>query len=205
LEKLKLEGFRHRFVLKDMAPGEHRLDILAVALGMIKGDWQIAGPMQTERKGIWGEVRINGRRIEGWQMRPGLVGERLRVMETPEVVEWTPPRARPCTWFHTTFELLAGWTGSDADFRLNASGLGKGMLFLNGRALARYCLIEAQGYGADRGWHKLEEDGLSLGPEGEPTQQYYHVPQSWMRPQNTLVLFEETDCGPDRVTLDARL
>lgn len=74
LELLVRDGFRQRFAFTS-APCVRRLDILAAVLGLVKGDWQIAGSMQTERKGIWGEVRHDGRALSGWEMRPRLVGE----------------------------------------------------------------------------------------------------------------------------------
>jgi hypothetical protein len=205
LEKQQLTGFRHRFAIANAAAGEHRLDILAVALGLIKGDWQIADSMNTERKGIWGGVLLNGARVRDWEMRPHLVGEQRRVAEVAETVEWREVQAPgPCTWYQARFALAESLLRADADFRLDAAGLGKGYLFVNGRALGRYWLLAANGYGADRGWHRLEEDGLSLAPAGEPTQRWYHVPRSWLRADNRLTIFEEQDRSPTGLRLEVR-
>lgn len=200
LELLVRDGFRHRFRFP-ARPGKHRLDILAVALGLVKGDWQIAGSMETERKGLWLAVRHQGRELRGWEMRPFLAGELQ-----PELRRWRRPgRPRPCTWYRCDFALPERLRREDRDFRLDARGLGKGLAFLNGHALGRYWLLPGRGYGADEGWQNAALDGLSLGPAGEPTQRWYHVPRAWLQPQNTLTLFEETALTIGPLTLETRL
>lgn len=200
LERQVRDGFRHVFTFPAVA-GTHRLDILAVALGLVKGDWQIAGPMNTERKGIWQEVLANGRVVTGWTMRPFLHWERQDAMP------WRGPVAppRPCTWYRTSFALPAPLLEADADFRLDATGLGKGLLFMNGHGLGRYWLLPGAGYGADAAWQDQALDGLSLGPPGEPTQRYYHVPRAWLKAQNELVIFEEQPVAPGLIRMEARL
>ena len=174
--------------------GTHRLEILAASLGLIKGDWMVSGPMETERKGIWGSVSHNGKEISHWEMHPSLEGERLGVMTQADSVSWQEAgKARACAWYETSFTVPSECLLPENHFRLDAQGLGKGMLFLNGRALGRHWLIEGHGYGADKTWHNVELDGLSLGPEGEPTQRFYRIPAAWLKPCNRLVLFEEQE------------
>ena len=48
------------------------MDILCCALGLIKGDWMVSGPMTDERKGIWSDVYLSGKALRGWEIRPGL-------------------------------------------------------------------------------------------------------------------------------------
>jgi beta-galactosidase len=197
LELLVRDGFRHSFTFTASA-GPQRLVLLAIALGLVKGDWQIAGPMQTERKGLWGPVLVEGEELTGWTMHPGLLGERA------SLTAWAPPASppAPCTWYRATITLPA--VPADADVRLDASGLGKGMLFLNGHALGRYWLIPGEGYGADEGWADLARDGLSVAPAGVPTQRYYHLPRPWLQTVNELVLFEEQAIAPVNVRLEIR-
>ena len=203
LEKQKLEGFRHSFTIANAAAGEHDLDILAVSLGLIKGDWQIADSMNTERKGIWGDVLLNGARVRDWQMRPYLVGEQRRASEVADTLRWRDAEApAPCTWYQAHFTLSESLLRADADFRLDALGLGKGLLWVNGSALGRHWLLTADGYGADRGWHRLREDGLSLAPAGEPTQRWYHLPRSWLRAENRLTIFEEQERSPTALRVE---
>lgn len=184
--------------------GRHRIDILAAAIGMIKGDWMVSGPMHTECKGIWSEVRCDGREVKGWAMRPGLVGERLGVDQEPAVVAWGKAKSQPCAWHRAEFELTKRQLAAEWDFRLDTKGLGKGMLFLNGHALGRHWLIAGHGYGQDESWHNKEVDGLSTIRAGEPTQRYYHVPRAWVGERNVLVVFEEEECALGKVRVEAR-
>lgn len=199
LESQVRNGFHHTFSFF-ASRGTHRLDLLAVALGLVKGDWQIAGPMDTERKGIWHPVTANGRVLTPWVMRSGLQGE----ARLPAAWHPLPPQPRPCTWYRASFTLPAARLAADADWRLDAAGLGKGLAFLNGHALGRYWLIAGHGYGADETWHNATLDGLSTGPEGEPTQRHYRIPSCWLQAANTLVLFEEQAALPTGVRVDER-
>ncbi len=187
--------------------GNHRLDILASAIGMVKGDWMLGAPMNTECKGIWGEVSCGGRSIKGWQMRPFLSGEKLNLPAAPGSVQWrkslSPRNPQGCTWFMARIEMPKGISRSNTCFRLDADGLGKGMLFINGHALGRHWLVEGNGYGADEPWQDRKLDGLSLGPAGTPTQRYYHVPKAWLAEVNELIIFEERNCVPGKVRLEA--
>jgi beta-galactosidase len=193
-----------QFVFKAGA-GSHRLEILAASLGLIKGDWMVSASMETERKGIWHEVRFNGKALRNWRMFPGLVGERLRLPQCPEVVSWKRgAKASKLTWHHATFRIPSRLLKGDRDFRIDADGLGKGMLFINGHALGRHWLIEAQGFGHDEFWVEAQKHGLTLGPAGEPTQRYYRIPASWLREKNEILLFEEEARSPQRVTIESR-
>ncbi|MEI6519851.1 MAG: beta-galactosidase [bacterium] len=199
LETLMRDGFRHEFTF-DSTAGSHRMDILACALGLIKGDWQIAGPMNTEKKGIWQPVSINGKEISDWEMRPFLHGEKVCVADWQPVSDST----KPCTWYRTDFDLSLEMLASDADFRIDMTGMGKGKLFVNGHALGRHWLIIGDGYGPDGTWLDRELEGIYLGPENEPTQRYYHIPKCWLKENNRIVIFEEQEYTPKEVIIQSR-
>ena len=185
--------------------GAHRLDILAGSLGLIKGDWMVSAGMETERKGIWHEVRLNGKPLHDWRMFPCLVGERLHLPENPDVVAWKTRRATgPLHWHRARFKLPKRRLTADCDFRIDANGLGKGMLFVNGHALGRHWLIEASGFGHDEFWVQADRHGLTLGPAGQPTQRYYRIPARWLREENELMLFDEESVSLDLVMIEGR-
>jgi len=182
------DGYRHIFNLSDVAAGYHRLDILATALGMIKGDWQIDSPMNFERKGIWEGVQLNGAELKDWDMVPFLAGERSSIVEKSSSISWSKfSVAQALCWYKAEYQISAGELGEDADYRLNAAGLGKGMLFVNGHAVGRHWLI------------------ASPGTNGQPTQQYYHLPKNWLRAENTLIVFEEQTAAPSGVQIERRV
>jgi hypothetical protein len=189
-EKDREHGFRHVFSLPNLSPGTHRIDLLATALGMIKGDWQIASPMNFERKGIWEGVLWNGKPLENWTMRPGLIGEKQNLASDAGVKGFfapVPAGPRPLRWYKTSMTVPAALLAGLAVFRFDAAGLGKGMIWVNGRSLGRYWLIEARGQ------------------SGVPSQRYYHIPADWLRPINEVVILEEQAASPTRVQLQTRV
>ncbi len=196
--------YASQFVFR-VGAGAHRLEILAASLGLIKGDWMVSASMETERKGIWHEVRLNGKALRNWKMHPCLEGEKLNVPGCLSVVRWKAQRgtcalAWHCARFAVPRRMLDGGT----DFRIDAAGLGKGMLFVNGHALGRHWLIKGDGFGHDRFWVEAEKHGLTLGASDVPTQRYYRVPAVWLRENNELVIFEEEACSTRQVLLQCR-
>lgn len=191
-EKNKVDGYRHAFTLTGLARGDHRLDILATAMGMIKGDWMIASSMNFERKGIWEGVAFNDQPLRNWTMRPGLVGEKLLLPSAGDA-KWREPgkqmaqqqagTARPLRWYRTQIEVPERLLSNGSVFQMDAAGLGKGMIWVNGRALGRHWLVQAEA------------------PENAFSQQYYHVPADWLRTANDVVVLEEQAVSP----IDARL
>lgn len=183
--KPNYDGYRHVFDLGTLAAGEHRVDLLATALGMIKGDWMIDSPMNFERKGIWEGVELNGEAVTGWTMTPFLAGEKAGVVE--KGAAWAAlGEPATLTWYKTTFRLTAEQLAHDADYRINAAGLGKGMLFVNGHGVGRHWLVVSPETG------------------GKPTQQYYLVPRDWLRAENTLIVLEEQAAQPTSVRIERR-
>ncbi len=205
LEASKLEGFKHKFILKNVSKGNHKLEILAASLGLVKGDWSISSSMNNERKGIWQPVKWNEKVLNNWQMNPFLSGEKLNIVNEPTVIKWTKPaKPKPLTWYSSTFQLSQSQLATDADYRIDMMGSGKGMLFVNGYNLGRYWLIDGNGYGPDEFWQKIELDGLYLEPAGQPTQRYYHLPKTWLKENNVITIFEEQAFAPSQVNVEIR-
>lgn len=179
-------GFTCRIPL---SAGSNRIDILCGALGLIKGDWMISGPMGTERKGIWGEVYLDGAVLHGWEMRARLIGETRHRFSTP--AHKSVRRDKNLGWWRASFDLAPRLLTDRHDFRVDLAGWDKGLLYLNGRLLSRYWLIEGHGYGGDESWHEAKENGMSLTGKGTPTQRFYRLPTSWLETHNTIELFDE--------------
>jgi hypothetical protein len=187
IERDKVNGFRHALTLPSLAAGAHRLDLLAVALGMTKGDWQIASPMNFERKGIWEGVLLNGKPLQNWTMRTGLVGEKKILSAGYPDIRWDPVgELKTLSWYRTSVPVPEKLVGTSTAFRIDANGLGKGMIWVNGRAIGRHWLINASE------------------PADEPSQRYYHVPADWLRATNDIVILEEQAASPAKVELQMR-
>jgi beta-galactosidase len=183
-----VDGYSHRFDLGSLTTGQHRLDLLCVSMGLIKGDWQIGYPMNYERKGIWAGVLLNGESLHDWQMRSHLTGERIGLAagDMNHATFTSADQAQPLTWYKAEFRVDASMLAGDADYRIDADGMGKGALFINGKSIGRYWLIEAQG-------------------SVLPSQRYYHVPRNWLGEYNTVVVFEEQAYFPSALKLDRRV
>lgn len=189
-----------------VAPGPHRLEILATSVGMVKGEWMLSGTLETERKGIWSQVFLDEKALHGWAMHPCLAGEQMDLRSHPEDVNWNPAqeRSHPLSWLRTRFSLTSQQLASDADFRLDATGLGKGMLFINGHALGRHWLIHGEGFGNDQFWVQQEKHGLVLDAAGVPTQRHYRIPPAWLREDNDLLIFEEQPSSVNAIGIEMR-
>jgi beta-galactosidase len=114
-------------LMKVATPGA-RLEILVENCGRVN-----YGPlMNDERKGITRRVRWNGEELLGWQIFP-LPFDNLPVLRFSR-------RKRPAPAFHRAIVNLRA-TG---DTFLDATALGKGVLFVNGRNAGRYWRIGPQ-------------------------------------------------------------
>jgi beta-galactosidase len=181
-----LHSFRLSFELT-LSAGEHRLDILACGLGMVKGDWQIGFEnMAAEKKGLWGPVRWQGQDLTGpWQQRALLFGEQVAAYgAAAAIIPWQPAEqsVAPLRWLRTRFARPT----TTAPLTLDLAGMGKGMAWLNGRCIGRYWLIA--GDQPHDPWFAGIVDAID---EGQPTQRYYHLPAAWLKDENELVLIEE--------------
>lgn len=195
-------GREHRFQQRFTIPlqtGSNEISILSCALGMIKGDWMISMPMNYERKGLWGDVLLDGAVVQGWRMIPLLLGERLGLHEplfpgNPHAWSDVVTKGNPLTWFYSEFTIPeSSRFDPDTDWAFDAVGLDKGLVWVNGHLLGRYWTIVAQGYGPDRVYQPTTIMGIG---QGEPTQRTYHIPAGWLREVNALVILSETGAEP---------
>jgi hypothetical protein len=193
-------GFRHELRL-NLRPGRRTISLLCCAIGLIKGDWAIDDNMAAERKGLWGPVTWNGRKVSPWRMLPGLSGERHELFAAPgELAPWKSATkaaaAAPLRWHRARFNRPPG----DAPIALDLGGMNKGLAWVNGHCIGRYWLLKAKDVPIP-GWMG---QGIQAGPVGVPTQRYYHVPREWLRDTNVLVLFEELGGAPTSIRLCRR-
>lgn len=189
------EGFTQSFALL-LDPGEHLLEVLCCAVGLIKGDWQIGMQnMADEAKGLFGQALWNGRPLTGpWAMHPGLVGEQSGLYAgCPWEGAISGGIGRPLTWWRTSFDRPAG----DGPLAVDLGSMTKGLAWVNGQCIGRYWSIA--GSGETDPWLQPPVTDHRV---GEPTQRYYHIPAGWLREQgNVLVLFEESGGDPREIRL----
>jgi len=188
-------GYEHIFSIP-LRRGPNRIEILACSLGLIKGDWQLALPMQYERKGIWDSVFLDGKRLLNWSHYPALTGEHLCFWNTDAYSRFSHgwkarKKAVPLSWHLKQFSLSSRELHPETVWAFDASGLEKGVLWINGRMPGRFWQIPAHGIGDDPVSPVITTTGA-----GEPTQRFYRIPASWLRPENRLVIFSESGAAP---------
>ncbi|GMN62892.1 hypothetical protein TIFTF001_031971 [Ficus carica] len=138
----------------------------------------------------------------------GLKGEFLKVYagEETEKAGWTDytSEADPSifTWYKTYFDTPAGTD----PVALDLGSMGKGQAWVNGHHIGRYWTLVAPKDGCRvcdyRGAYNSDKCEFNC---GKPTQTWYHVPRSWLKDEdNLLVIFEETGGNPLDISIKLR-
>ncbi|KAF3440738.1 hypothetical protein FNV43_RR19024 [Rhamnella rubrinervis] len=191
--------------------GTNRLALLSVAVGLPN----VGGHFEQWNTGILGPVALHGLdqgkwdlSWQKWTYQVGLKGEAMQLVAPNGIssVEWmrgslAAQRQQPLTWHKTYFNAPEG----DEPLALDMEGMGKGQIWINGQSIGRYWTAYASG-----NCNECSYAGTFRPPKcqvgcGQPTQRWYHVPRSWLKPtQNLLVLFEELGGDPSRISLVKR-
>ncbi|VFQ93447.1 unnamed protein product [Cuscuta campestris] len=193
--------------------GKNRIALLSVAVGLPN----IGTHFEEWDTGILGAVAIYGLDNGKWDLshgrwtyQIGLAGEAMELYSPPYVnsVRWrrvasTNKKHNALTWYKSYFNEPEG----DEPLSLNMRSMGKGQVWINGQSIGRYWTTKATGNctannGDYAGRYKPLKNQVGC---GYPTQQFYHVPRSWLRPRgNLLVVFEEHRGDPSRIAMVKR-
>ncbi|XP_073014846.1 beta-galactosidase 3 [Primulina eburnea] len=203
-----------RFTYKgkiNLRAGSNKISLLSVAVGLPN----VGGHYETWKTGVLGPVALRGL-DQGkkdltwakWTYQVGLKGEAMNLVSPNSIssVEWIQgsliaQQQQPLTWHKAYFNAPDG----DEPLALDMGSMGKGQLWVNGQSLGRYWTAYATGNcnGCNyAGTYRPFKCQLGC---GQPTQRWYHLPRSWLKPtQNLLVLFEELGGNPMRISLAKR-
>ncbi|KAI3791098.1 hypothetical protein L2E82_04702 [Cichorium intybus] len=141
-----------------------------------------------------------------WTYQVGLKGEFLKLYATKdnESSSWInltdDEVPSTLTWYKTYFDSPGGKDPVVLDF----SSMGKGQAWVNGHHIGRYWTLVAPKDGCQetcdyRGAYDSDKCNTNC---GKPTQIWYHVPRSWLKPSdNLLVMFEETGGNPFEISV----
>ncbi|CDP01954.1 unnamed protein product [Coffea canephora] len=203
-----------RFTFKEkvnLHAGTNKIALLSVAVGLPN----VGGHFETWNTGILGPVALHGLDQGKWDLswakwtyQVGLKGESMNLVSPTGIssVEWMQgsliaQKQQPLTWHKAYFNAPDG----DEPLALDMSSMGKGQVWINGQSLGRYWTAYATG-----NCNECSYTGTFRPPKcqlgcGQPTQRWYHVPRSWLKPtQNLVVLFEELGGDPTRISLVKR-
>ncbi|XP_039138948.1 beta-galactosidase 11-like [Dioscorea cayenensis subsp. rotundata] len=117
-----------------------------------------------------------------WAHKVGMDGELKNIFDPRKTdnVKWTrASKGSQVTWYKRTFDAPHG----DDPVIVDMSSMGKGWIWINGESIGRY-------------WTSYES------VLGTPTQSEYHIPRSFLKPKdNLIVIFEEHWGNPNKVQI----
>jgi len=191
--------------------GTNKVSLLSVAVGLPN----VGVHFETWKTGVLGPVTLKGLN-EGtrdltnqkWSYKVGLKGEglSLNTMSGSSSVEWVQgsllAQKQPLTWYKTTFNA----PGGNYPLALDMSSMGKGQVWINGESIGRHWPgYIARGNCGSCSYAGTFNEKKCLSNCGEPSQRWYHVPRSWLKPSgNFLVVLEEWGGDPTGISLVSR-
>ncbi|CAK9134958.1 unnamed protein product [Ilex paraguariensis] len=191
--------------------GINKISLLSIAVGLPN----VGLHFETWNAGVLGPVSLKGLN-EGtrdltrhkWSYKVGLKGEALSLhtISGSSSVEWVEgslvAQNQPLTWYKTSFNAPRG----DDPLALDMSSMGKGQIWINGKGIGRHWPgYIAHGSCSDCWYAGTYDEKKCQSNCGEPSQRWYHVPRSWLKPGgNLLVVFEEWGGNPTQISLVRR-
>ncbi|KAG9132664.1 hypothetical protein Leryth_016707 [Lithospermum erythrorhizon] len=195
----------------ELRAGINKLSLLSVAVGLPN----VGTHYERWNAGVLGPVILKGLN-EGtrdltwqrWNYRVGLKGELLNLdtITGSYSVEWVEGSLlalkQPLTWYKTIFNAP---DGSDP-LALDMGSMGKGEVWINGESIGRHWPgYIAKGNCGDCSYAGKYNENKCQTNCGQPSQKWYHVPRSWLKPSgNILVVFEEWGGDPNGISLVQR-
>ncbi|KAI4380756.1 hypothetical protein MLD38_006909 [Melastoma candidum] len=191
--------------------GVNKLALLSVSAGLAN----VGVHFERWNVGVLGPVTLKGLNSGTWDMskwkwsyKVGLKGEsqELYTVSGSSSVRWAGgswlAKKQPLTWYKTYFN--APW-GNDP-VALDMNSMGKGQIWINGRNVGRHWpAYTARGSCPSCSYTGIFDENKCRNDCGQPSQRWYHVPRSWLKPTgNLLVVFEEWGGDPTGISLAKR-
>ncbi|KAF1872042.1 hypothetical protein Lal_00012263 [Lupinus albus] len=213
---------RFKYVDKvNLRAGTNRIALLSVAVGLPN----VGGSYETWNTGILGPVELHGLDQGNWDLsrqkwtyqthklanfqnekilitdaseQVGLKGEAMDIVSPNGIssVQWMQSaivinRNQPLTWHKTYFDAPDG----DEPLALDMEGMGKGQIWINGQSIGRYWTAFAIGNCNDCNYAGGFRPAKCQFGCGQPTQRWYHVPRSWLKPTQNLLRSVSSVCA----------
>ncbi|KAK9947015.1 hypothetical protein M0R45_012452 [Rubus argutus] len=192
----------------NLRAGINKIALLSIAVGLPN----VGFHFETWKTGIQGPVFLDGLSqgrkdlaSHKWFYKVGLNGEAMNLVSPngASAVDWirvslSNQNQRTLKWYKAYFNAPEG----NEPLALDMRSMGKGQVWINGQSIGRYWMAFAKGdcsMCSYTGTYRATKCQLGC---GQPTQRWYHVPRSWLKPtQNLLVVFEELGGDPSKIHL----
>ncbi|TYJ28542.1 hypothetical protein E1A91_A06G007100v1 [Gossypium mustelinum] len=143
-----------------------------------------------------------------WSYQVGLKGEAMYLASPEGVssVEWiqgslATQSRQSMTWYKAYFDAPTG----NEPLALDMRSMGKGQVWINGQSVGRYWMAYGNGECSKCSYSGTYRPTKCQSGCGHPTQRWYHVPRTWLKPkQNLLVVFEELGGDASKISLVRR-
>jgi len=195
----------------NLRAGVNKISLLSVAVGLAN----VGVHYEKWNTGVQGPVSLKGLN-EGtrdltkqkWSYKVGLKGESLSLhtVTGSSSVEWIQgsqlAQKQPLTWYKATFNAPEG----NDPLALDMISMGKGEIWINGEGIGRHWPgYIAKGNCGACNYAGIFKETKCQSDCGQPSQRWYHVPRSWLKPTgNLLVVFEEWGGDPTKISLVKR-
>ncbi|KAI3448012.1 hypothetical protein Pfo_004677 [Paulownia fortunei] len=191
--------------------GINSIALLSVAVGLPN----IGHCFETWSTGVLGPVVLHGldhgtRDLswQKWSYKVGLKGEAMNLASPSKIssVDWlkgsfVANKQQPLTWYKAYFNTPLG----NEPLALDLGSMGKGQAWINGQSIGRYWTAYAKGQCNTCSYAGTFRQAKCQYGCGKPTQRWYHVPRSWLKPaQNLLIVFEEIGGDASKISLVQR-
>ncbi|KAK2660605.1 hypothetical protein Ddye_007138 [Dipteronia dyeriana] len=195
----------------NLRAGTNKIALLSLAVGLPN----VGLHYERWETGIRGPVLLHGLdhgnkdlSWQKWSYQVGLKGEAMNLVSPNEdsSVDWTrrslaTQGQQPLTWYKAYFNAPTG----NEPLALDMRSMGKGQAWINGQSIGRYWMAYAKGDCSDCSYSGTYRPTKCQRGCGRPTQRWYHVPRSWLKPtKNLLVVFEELGGDASQISLVKR-
>ncbi|KAH9288850.1 hypothetical protein KI387_032967, partial [Taxus chinensis] len=192
-----------------LKPGRNTLDLLSMTVGLEN----FGAFYDTIGAGVTGPIHLKGLKsgiqdlsMQEWTYQIGLKGEKIGLYlgnDTNNTI-WNTgsnlPINQSMIWYKVEFEAPHG----NDPVALDLVSMSKGQAWVNGHGIGRYWpafLSPKDGCNSSCDYRGNYDEHKCVKNCGQPSQQLYHVPRSWIRSTgNVLVLFEEIGGDPTKIT-----
>ncbi|KEH36209.1 putative beta-galactosidase [Medicago truncatula] len=197
--------------LVNLHAGANKIALLSVTVGLPN----VGRHYETWETGITGPVVLHGLdhgpkdlSHNKWSYQVGLKGEAVNLVSPNGVSDndWvqdspaTPSRSE-LKWYKAYFNTPEG----NEPLALDLGSMGKGQVWINGQSIGRFWMAYAKGDCNSCNYSGTFRPAKCQLGCGQPTQRWYHVPRSWLKPtKNLIVVFEELGGNPWKISLVKR-